>query len=502
MAEVDAAPVPEIPVPVAEETLTGEESAAVPELDSDGALGKRKPEEEIEAEEPQRKRQSKFTDLENEPESSSLEEVLPVVAVMDGPSVPVVDSAPAVTTSEPASLVATVVSFNQDITEFVDCPHSMVGRVIGKGGETIKSLEAQYGCKMQIDQETKKVSITGNQQAVKDTAKAVHDLLTTPNENIVANPPEASETIDCPAGLVGRIIGRGGETIKGLQAACGATVSIDQNFPQDHPRKIHISGAAGPVARGVKLVEELLQGGPATAAQLLGSAITPGFTIECPKEMVGRIIGRGGETIKGLQQHSGARIQIDQASTPCKISMSGPQHTLNEATRMIQDILNGGNAAQYSINAPPPQSTAAPYGGYGPPAGGGYGAPTYGGGYPGGPAPGGYGGGYGAPSQGYGAPAPYGGGYGAPSGGGYGAPSQGGGYPQGGYGGYQPPQDPTPGGYDHGYGAPSSGGYSHGYSQPTPAVSSAWQALQDGEGRTYYYNSQTGVSQWEKPEGM
>ena len=35
--------------------------------------------------------------------------------------------------------------------------------------------------------------------------------------------------------------------------------------------------------------------------------------VECPKEMVGRIIGRGGETIKGLQAQTGARVQIDQA---------------------------------------------------------------------------------------------------------------------------------------------------------------------------------------------
>lgn len=28
---------------------------------------------------------------------------------------------------------------------------------------------------------------------------------------------------------------------------------------------------------------------------------------------------------------------------------------------------------------------------------------------------------------------------------------------------------------------------------------SVWQELHDPEGRPYYYNTQTGVSQWEKP---
>ena len=35
-----------------------------------------------------------------------------------------------------------------------------------------------------------------------------------------------------------------------------------------------------------------------------------------------------------------------------------------------------------------------------------------------------------------------------------------------------------------------------------PAMPSVWQALQDDQGRTYYYNSQTGQSQWEKPMEM
>lgn len=28
---------------------------------------------------------------------------------------------------------------------------------------------------------------------------------------------------------------------------------------------------------------------------------------------------------------------------------------------------------------------------------------------------------------------------------------------------------------------------------------SVWQEMQDDQGRTYYYNGQTGASQWEKP---
>ena len=121
--------------------------------------------------------------------------------------------------------------------------------------------------------------------------------------------------VDCPPGLVGRVIGKGGETIKGLQAQSGAHITVDQNFPEGVPRKISISGPAGCVDIATKLVEDLLKGGPVRSG-----SVGPGqaqHLVECPKEMVGRVIGRGGETIKGLKSQTGARIQIDQTTSPC-----------------------------------------------------------------------------------------------------------------------------------------------------------------------------------------
>ncbi|EGB09340.1 hypothetical protein AURANDRAFT_23946, partial [Aureococcus anophagefferens] len=120
--------------------------------------------------------------------------------------------------------------------------------------------------------------------------------------------PEQLETVHCPQALVGRLIGKQGDTIKDLQRRSGARIQIDQNFPEGTPRVVTVEGSAQCVALGVQLVRSLIGNSPAVGNGNPGKMTT----FECPKALVGRVIGKGGETINELQRRSGARIQIEQ----------------------------------------------------------------------------------------------------------------------------------------------------------------------------------------------
>ena len=373
----------------------------------------------------------------------------------------------------------------------------------------------------------------------------------TPNPQSTAGMDVTTNLVDCPPGLVGRVIGKGGETIKGLQAQSGAHITVDQNFPEGVPRKISISGPAGCVDIATKLVEDLLKGGPVRSG-----SVGPGqaqHLVECPKEMVGRVIGRGGETIKGLQSQTGARIQIDQTTSPCTVTITGNPYCVEAAARAVTDVINGGSTAPYSAANQHQLAAAAAAQIYGH-------HPQFGG------HPGMHPGQFGGHQVAYGHMGAYGQFPGAYGGGGY----PGGGYPQqfspqqqqaaaaaqqqqfaaqqmlfaqaqaqtqaqaqakamgaqspgaggfpgfietalagqakdgaeGGEGGVPAPEGgaapapppvpqgvPAPRGAPGGPGGPGPGGQS----------GSEWQPMDDGRGRTYYYNSVTGVSTWEKP---
>ena len=58
--------------------------------------------------------------------------------------------------------------------------------------------------------------------------------------------------------------------------------------------------------------------------------------VACPRNMVGRVIGKGGETIKALQQYTGAVIQIDQSQDPTRVTIAGEVKSLQLAVCMIK----------------------------------------------------------------------------------------------------------------------------------------------------------------------
>lgn len=48
------------------------------------------------------------------------------------------------------------------------------------------------------------------------------------------------------------------------------------------------------------------------------------------------MIGKNGETIKALQQFTGAQIQIDQRCDPTRVSIAGSPKALRVAASMVQ----------------------------------------------------------------------------------------------------------------------------------------------------------------------
>jgi len=107
------------------------------------------------------------------------------------------------------------------------------------------------------------------------------------------------------------------------------------------------------------MIADLVSGGPA-AVGIPGGAEK---VLDIQQSIVGKIIGKGGETIKGMQSTTGARIQIDQ--TAWKVTITGAQQAaVDAAAGMIETIANGGDPPQFGA-ATAAAATGGTMGGYG-----------------------------------------------------------------------------------------------------------------------------------------
>eukprot|EP00094_Tigriopus_californicus_P008162 TCALIF_07858-PA protein Name:"Similar to Fubp1 Far upstream element-binding protein 1 (Mus musculus)" AED:0.11 eAED:0.11 QI:0/0/0/0.4/1/1/5/0/564 len=328
-------------------------------------------------------------------------------------------------------------------TEIIMVPDKMVGLIIGRGGEQITRLQAEYGCKIQMAQDSagqpdRQCTLTGAAVNISQARAAI--------ERIVANegngPPRGAGgpggpgaapgggffEMMVPGHKVGLIIGKGGESIKQLQEQSGAKIVIIQDTPEAAMEKpLRITGSPEAVERAKQLVTEILNQGDerdmgfggrgrgrgSSMMRGMGGAGTGGRGgfgmprgrggprggmtggqwgapsseyggqateyVQVPSNKCGLVIGKGGETIKNINQSTGAHCEIDKHSAPDArektFVIRGSPEAVERAKSMVLEKL--GMQGGYG-------GGAGGYGGGGGAGGSWGGGSSYGGGYDGG----------------------------------------------------------------------------------------------------------------------
>lgn len=222
--------------------------------------------------------------------------------------------------------------------ETLEVPPTMIGRIIGKGGEMIQQLQSDSGAKIQIDKDRPGcVYLSGPSEAVGHAKRLILELRDAEgrSNDSQRRPARAEEVMSVPSSSMGRIIGKGGETISQLQKDSGAKIDINK----DEPGVVRLSGSSEDVAYARRLIQDLVNNdnrNPASRQPARHDEV-----MNVPADMMGRIIGKGGEKIMQLQQESGAKIDI-RKEEPGVVRLSGSGDQIDCARRLILDIVEGG----------------------------------------------------------------------------------------------------------------------------------------------------------------
>lgn len=158
-----------------------------------------------------------------------------------------------------------------------------------------------------------------------------------------------------PQDRVGAVIGGHGTVIRTLQEKSGATIQVHNETVRGDLKLFTIYGFPSQIDSAIQLIEDIvgrtrpaLTSPPDRAPSFLSHSQRSNDmfkTIFVPTSCVGLVIGRNGDTIRNLQDRSGADIKVtpDQQVQPGQpsrsIVLTGSEDSISMAQRLITDIV-------------------------------------------------------------------------------------------------------------------------------------------------------------------
>ncbi|XP_055084216.1 far upstream element-binding protein 1 isoform X2 [Periophthalmus magnuspinnatus] len=289
-------------------------------------------------------------------------------------------------------------------------PASKAGLVIGKGGETIKSLQERAGVKMVMIQDgpqntgaDKPLRISGDPFKVQQAKEMVMELIR--DQGFREQRGEygsrgggggggGGDSLDVPVPrfAVGIVIGRNGEMIKKIQNDTGVRIQFKPDDGSTPDRIAQIMGPPDAAQHAAEIISDLLRsvqtGGPPGhggrgrgRGQGNWNMGPPGglqeFSFTVPTMKTGLIIGKGGETIKGISQQSGARLELQRNPPPNSdpnvklFTIRGSPQQIDYARQLVEEKIGGPVNPMGGPPGPhgppgPPGPPGAPMGPYNP----------------------------------------------------------------------------------------------------------------------------------------
>uniref|UniRef100_A0A8C9RLD8 Far upstream element (FUSE) binding protein 1 n=1 Tax=Scleropages formosus TaxID=113540 RepID=A0A8C9RLD8_SCLFO len=154
-----------------------------------------------------------------------------------------------------------------------------------------------------------------------------------------------SEEVKVPDGMVGFIIGRGGEQISRIQQESGCKIQIAPDSGGMPERSVTLTGSPDSIQTAKRLLTEIVEKGRPTPG--FHHSDGPGMSVQeilVPASKAGLVIGKGGETIKQLQERAGVKMVMIQegpqntgADKPLRIS--GEPFKVQQAKEMVMELI-------------------------------------------------------------------------------------------------------------------------------------------------------------------
>lgn len=171
------------------------------------------------------------------------------------------------------------------------------------------------------------------------------------NQNYLQNPPAKQHTVTAETTIrdayVGLVIGKKGEQIMHLQNESGCKVQISQAGTPT--RTVTLTGTIQQIERAKQMIDEIIEraekNGPVAPSIYQSGGNVTTVELLIPGMKAGLIIGKGGETIKSLQEEHGVKmVLVQQTNNPTPedkpLRISGDPGRVEIAKQAVLNLIN------------------------------------------------------------------------------------------------------------------------------------------------------------------
>lgn len=245
------------------------------------------------------------------------------------------------------------------VQTIMECPHSTVAKLIGSNGAVIREIQARSGSKIVIDQnfpdgQPRKVLINGTQNAVAIAMQLVahvmeygpvlppiqqshgikHKYGPVDSEPAFKRPDKADKNKyapNIPIQMQSNILLPQSVKVPSIASIQQPSPPIVMQAPAPYPSLV--PGYVSPTTQFQQ---------PQQALQRVRNDLSSSRSFEVPKYVVGRIIGKKGENVISISQKTGCKVQVDQnvpEGQPCIVCITGPLQSIPFAEELVRDII-------------------------------------------------------------------------------------------------------------------------------------------------------------------
>jgi len=169
--------------------------------------------------------------------------------------------------------------------------------------------------------------------------------------NMMQQQGGVTEQIYVPDNMVGLLIGRGGENITRMQQESSCKIQMSQDNQGQPTRLCTLTGSPEAIVAAKAQIDAVIrndggrQGGGGGRPPIGGGGggMGGGFEMMLEGPLVARVIGKGGENIKRLQEETGAKIVIIQESKDFAdqkpLRISGPPDKVEYAKQRVMQVI-------------------------------------------------------------------------------------------------------------------------------------------------------------------